>query len=336
MSRLTLEYALSALGDTVVAGTAVFPRGATQAQKIELINQVQEVFLSCPSWKGVDGTAQFAVYNNVITLPRELESIKRGGFIGQGGPFQVPVKNQWYGYSINGPGLTDNDFPRIHPPQFEDIGTGWCTFRDPSAAFTIKVVTDVAETGDITFYGYDENYAPIYTSTTLGVAFDLATAPAATSQVFIALGGVKKPVTNGRVLLYSVDNVTAVETLIAIYQPSETSPSYRRYQVTGSTEETRTFKALCKRAFYRVTALSDTLIPNHLVALKNGLIALNYESKDDMTRAGDALATPPSGWWGKAIRLLNGELAEEQADVGFPVMVQNHAFAGGNELRNML
>lgn len=280
-----------------------------------------------PSWKGVDGTASFAVYNNQVTLPRELMSIKRAGHVGSDGTFRVPIRNQWYQFHLNGPGIWNPENPRVAPVAFEDIGDGYCTFQDPPSAFKLRIVTDVAETGNITFYGFDTNGAPIYTGTTLGTTLDLSLAPLTGSQVFLALAGVVKPQTNGRVSLYSVDNVTAVTTLIAVYEASETVPSYRRYQVTGVTNEDRTFKALCKRAYVEAKMDNDYLYPDNLGAIKLALMALSCESKQDQGQA--------DYYWNKSVQTLNAQLEEWQGDVGFTIQVQNHAFAGSG-IRNQL
>lgn len=282
-----------------------------------------------PSWKGIDGTASFAVYNNQITLPRELQAMKKAGYVGPQGEFQVPIRNQWYQFHLNGPGFWNPDNPRISFIQFEDLGDGYCTFQLSSSEFKLKVTTDVAETGNITFYGFDTNGNPIYTGATLGTTLDLSLAPVTGSQVFSGggLASVIKPITNGNVYLYSVDNVTAVETLIATYQPGETVPSYRRYQVVGQPNEDRQFKALCKRAYVPVIADNDTIIPDNLGALKLGLMALSCEAKQDMQQA--------QYFWGQSVNTLNAALAEWQGDVSFPIVVQNRAFAGAG-IRNLI
>lgn len=335
MPRLTLSDALSTLGDTAVSGFSVFPAGATTAQKKSLINQVLERFLSMPSWKGIDGLVTFNVYDNMITLPHTLESIKRAGVNDDGLQCPVPIHNLWYQFHSNGPGVYDITNPRLYTPAFQDLGYGYVTYRDPLNPFKLKIVTDVTESSNtIRFTGYDVDQKPVYTSTTLGVTLNVNTSGSTTTQVFSALANVYKPLTNGRVLLYSVDNDTAEETLIAVYEASETTIDYRRYYVTGAAEETRTFRALCKRSYVQGVNDNDLLFPDNLGALKLGLQALNYENKDD-ERAGDPFATPPTGWWGRAWRVLNGDLSESQADTSQTINIQMGAFAGAG-IKNML
>lgn len=328
MSRLTLTDAISTLGDTAVTGYSVFPANATTAQKRGLINQVMERFLSMPSWKGLDGVVTFNVYDNMITLPRSISAIKKGGINDESCISPVPVHTIWYQFHANGPGVYDVSNPRLAAPAFLDLGLGYCTYRDPLSPFKLKIVTDVTEsTANITFTGFDVNQKPVYTGTTLGVVLDVDTSGSETTQVFSALANVFKPVTNGRVKLYAVDDATAEETLIAVYEPGETTINYRRYYVTGTQEETRTFKAICKRAYVPCVADNDLLFPDNLGAIKMGLQALGYENKDDNDRA--------TYWWGNAVNLLNSELAEHQADVPISIQVQMGAFAGAG-IRNLI
>jgi hypothetical protein len=333
MSRLTLGQAISKLGDMVVSGTSVFPPGSTDAQKAELINQVNERFICEPSWKGVDGVARFSIYGNTLTLPRELSAIKKGGALRNTDDpdsyctSRVPVRNQWYQFSGNGPGIWESEYTLCRSVGLMDLGDGWVSYRDPVDPFKLRVYTDVAETGNITLTGFNTSGAPLYSGTTLGVTLDLSVAGATTTAVFggQSLLGVIKPVTNGRVLLFAVDNVTGNEIQIAVYQPSETVPSYRRYQVTGVEEEERVYIALCKRAVVNAVVDNDLLIPGNLGALKLGLMALNYETTDDGRR---------KEYWDNAVALLNGELAEYQADVPFSGALQTSAYAGGYTVRN--
>lgn len=334
MSRLTLGQAIETLGDSVVAGKSVFPPGSTDAQKTALINQVNERFICEPSWKGVDGTARFSIYGNILTLPRELSAIKKGGALRRTEEptkpsGRIPVRNQWYQFSGNGPGIFDSDNPNCYSVGLVDLGDGWVTFRDAADPFKLRVYTDVVEAGTITFTGYDTANEPIYTGTTLGVTLDLSVQGGTTTAIFAGqgLGTVIKPVTNGRVSLYAVDATTGNEMLIAIYQAGETVPSYRRYQVTGIEEEDRTYIALCKRAVVNAVSDNDLLIPGNLGALKLGLMALNYEGKDDGRR---------KEYWDNAVALLNGELAEFQADVPFSGGLQTSAYAGGFTVRNAM
>jgi hypothetical protein len=329
MSRLTLSDALSTLGDSVVAGQSVFPRGATDAQKVALINRANELLIGKPSWRGIDVLTTFAVYDNKITLPRELQSIKKAAVPpGGSGATAVPVNNMWFQFHVNGPGMIDSDHPVIATAQFVDIGLGAVTFLDPSYAFKIRIVSDVMEVSstNISFYGTDANGTPIYTMPDLGETLDCSTSPNTTTQTFTTLTRVFKAVTLGRIKVYAVNASTGVATLMAIYEPGETTPCYRRYAVTGRTTETRTFTALCKRAFVKAVSGNDSLYPDNTNALASALRSIGYSNNDDFQAA--------AMYEKDAVGILNDELGEYLADTSPAVQIQVNTFAGA-AIRNL-
>jgi len=329
MSRLTLSDALEILGDPLVSGLNCFPRGATDAQKVALINRTMEMLIGQPSWRGIDVLTTFSVYDNKITLPRSLQSVKKAAVPpGGGGLTAVPVNNLWFQFHINGPGLIDPDHARIARAQFDDLGLGSVTFLDLSTPFYIRIVSDVQETDstNITFFGTDTNGVPIYTGTSRGETLDCAVSPNTTSQVFASLSRVIKAVTLGRISVYAVDASTSVQTLIAIYEPGETTPCYRRYAVTGREDETRTFTALCKRAYVRAIGGNDEIFPDNTNALAEGLRAVTSSNNDDRRAAAEYIST--------ALQILNSELGEYLADPSPAVQIQVAAFAGA-AIRNL-
>lgn len=329
MSRLTLSDALLILGDSVVSGQSVFPLGATPAQKIALINRATELLIGKPSWRGIDVLTNFSVYDNKITLPRELQSIKKAAVPpGGSGATAVAVNNMWFQFHVNGPGMIDSAHPVLARATFVDLGLGAVTFLDPSAAFKIRIVSDVAETAStlISFYGTDSSGNPIYTGTDLGETLDCATSPSTTTQTFSTLTRVFKAVTLGRIKVYAVDASTSVATLMAIYEPGETTPCYRRYAVTGSTNETRTFTALCKRAFVKAVGGNDSLYPDNTNALASALRSIGYANNDDFQAA--------AMYEKDAVGILNDELGEYMADTSPAVQIQVNAFAGAG-VRNL-
>lgn len=330
MSRLTLSEALSIVGDSVVSGFSAFPRGATREQQIALINRANERLIGMPSWRGIDVLTTFSVYNNQITLPRSIQSVKKAAVPpGGSGWTDVPVNNMWFQFHLNGPGMIDSAHPRISRAQFVDLGLGAVTFLDPTAAFKIRIVSDVAEAAstNITLFGTDTTGAPVYTGTNLGTTLDCSTSPNTTTQQFLTLSRVLKDETRGRIKVYAVDVVTSVATLIAIYDPGETTPCYRRYAVTGSVTETRTFTALCKRAYVACVSGNDEVFPDNVNALTSALRSLTYRNQDDLQNAAIYEAD--------AVKVLNDELGEYMADLSPSIAIQVNANAGAN-IRNLV
>ena len=190
-------------------------------------------------------------------------------------------------------------------------------------------MSDVTEAGatNIRFFGTNTSGDVIYTGTAPGVVLDAGASPATTTQVFSTLTRVIKPVTLGRIKVYAVDNATAAATLMAIYEPGETTPCYRRYAVTGSKHEDRTFTALCKRNYVPALVSNDEVFPDNIGALKMGLMALNFETRDESR-------SRSKGYWQDAVEILNDELGEYLADTSPAIQIQVNAFAGAG-IRNL-
>jgi hypothetical protein len=88
----------------------------------------------------------------------------------------------------------------------------------------------------------------------------------------------------------------ATVTQIGRYYPSETRPTYRRYQ-TGTTDEA--IQTICYRRFIPLVAETDWVMPGNLSALRYGLKALAFERAGQLDLAQASLTT--------AISYLNQE-----------------------------
>jgi hypothetical protein len=171
-----------------------------------------------------------------ITLPRRWLAI-RGAVSGEGIGFPLQVRNGWYEYSPGGIGMRRGSdsmrgviplqgrfttfskwniplYLRFKFEQNEDAGT--IIVRGTLVGQKIWKTTGGASTeGENVAFG--SSGSPSATVTTTNV-FD-----AEPYQII-------KPVTKGRVSMYTVDG-DGTETLVAIYDPSERSPRWRRYKV---------------------------------------------------------------------------------------------------------
>ena len=95
--------------------------------------------------------------------------------------------------------------------------------------------------------------------------------------------------------------------------------------IPGSEDETRTFTALCKRAYVRAIGGNDEIFPDNSNALADGLRSVVSANNDDRQAAAQALAS--------SLSILNSELGEYLANVAAPVQIQMGAFAGAG-IRN--
>jgi len=284
---------------------------ATQAQKDEAdnrINQVIERFLLSGSWKNVTRRVRVPIYNGMITLPRELNSL-RG----------IKIENN--GCSC----CPSTIYSRFH--EFAHCGTGCCssgtypvselaqTFLTPEAGFTLRVKATESAPVDMTLLrGYDTDWDEYFDSVTLSITNGTTD----TTREWNSMPQIQKPVTTNQVELYSVAD--GVETLIAVYAPGETIPSYKRYKVP---EFNNALSAIImgKLAYVPATQDTDIIYPGVIGALKLGLMALQGEDTSEDDRADKD--------WAAAIRLLEQDIQEDEGDSSVPVFKTYGDFGAG-------
>lgn len=200
-----------------------------------------------------DLTARFAIctYNSCLTFPRRVAAIEALWVCNQ----PITLRNQWFEYLDSGPWLQTPEGRRCTETNGSSIGCNgnfWCNFgngydRGTACTFTdirglnkkIRIYNDVAETADafITLQGYDENGIWIRTQVDGewidGEQVEFDTPYATSTKFFSNLTAVVKPITNGNIRLYEYNTDEDTQRAIAVYEPSEINPSYRRMLIPG-------------------------------------------------------------------------------------------------------
>ena len=260
------------------------------------LNVATERMVKSGNWRGTKAQVLFNAFpdsNNAchITLPREFNTILAIAPLPEGNKSSaaMPIRNEWYEFYAGGPGfITDQtvSWDRGIVP----VAGRFTTFADFSNC-KLKVVTEQTELGSLYLKGSGGG-SRIYTFSEGnwqdGVKLSL-TSGSTTSQTFdSAPFSVIKPVTNGRIWLYAVA-ADLTETLVAIYQPTETGIAWPRYKFPTHKEATSAapdqYVAICKRAWIPVSAPTDEVIPGNLGALTYALKALAKEDAEDYARA---------------------------------------------------
>lgn len=293
--RLTLGIARAKLSSACVPPAAL----TTAALAAPYINMATEALLNRGNWRGTNRKVAFAIYDDQFSLPRGLVTAKAAAIQGETSPLihcSYPIRNEWYEFLPNGPGLI------VDPPHdaggFQDRGDGFVTFRDLPSAGVLKIYNSTAEsTGSFHVRGlvsgqklYTGSGAARIEGVNLAMPTTASTSTTGT-DVFDAgdsLYSIVKPVTNGVTTLYHVaDDLT--ETLIGRFEPGETLPSYRRYYVPCHGDDGQVV-AMCKAQHYDVVSDNDEIFPGNINALEYALFALNYRRKDEMERSRDNFA----------------------------------------------
>lgn len=284
------------------------------------INSALERIYNSGKWKGLLTSVAFSSVDDptawwtelvprTITLPRQFQAVLGVTFN------NIPrlTYPRWQEYMANGGG---NITAGTGMQKIVDAGDGFLTWADPSAyyypRFEITDPQDVGKTVHFTaidglgnqVYDAAGNHGFTVTLTSQGVTFNTVAIAKITS--------IRKDITEGSVNLFAVNpNDPTQKSQIASYEPTETSPSYKRYKLVGA-DFTKTIDCLCKRRFVDLVDGPDdntVIIPDNEGALKMTLMALQYEDKNDLERA--------ENYFQKAIQLLNSELKE---DMGAPIV----------------
>lgn len=272
-----------------------------------------------------DLTQKFAmcVYNGCLTFPRRVAAIESLWACNT----PITIRNQWFENLDSGPLLqtgnggcnSNGSGNQGRNPFFNNCGFGnsydrgtACTFQDIRGLNKkIRVYADVAEAADavITLQGYDENGIWIRTQVDGewidGEQVAISTTPTVSTKLFSNLVAVQKPVTNGNVRLYEYNTDTTDQRAIAVYEPSETNPSYRRSFIPGlenarccdtnncddDSEDSDTacrrvkVTAIARLEFVPVSADSDWVIPGNIPALKDMMQAVRFMEMNDPVMA---------------------------------------------------
>lgn len=348
MTRLTLGAARPTIAEAIGVCD-------NDARIPKLLNLAVQRLLPRGKWLGTFQRYRFCTNQACITLPRQFETVEAFALCNCPGI----IRNEFFefqgtSYGILGP---DDCIGRLLVPR----GMA-CTFDDPSSKTQkLKVYADCTEaTGAYaTFLGWDENSnwirTLIGTDWIDGERILLSTSPQLSVNYFTKLVDVQKPITNCNVRVYAYDvpsgaNVKA----LAIYEPDETAPMYRRYMVPGldqmgtsqsdcadsvTCDQTQV-DLLVKMAFIPVRLDTDYLIIGNLPALELACMAIQAEKNNQFADAeilweGRPVSHDPSQRRNGAIPLLEQELANFNGDgpVATP-RFQDPAMFGAGAIEN--
>lgn len=263
------------------------------------INKAVRRLLTKGKWKNTYQRIRICATSGCFTWPREVETIESISICGNVGN----IRNLWYEFNPNGPGPFQSG--NCNGNDLVDRGMFPTFDRIHGNNKQLRVYRDIgADDGKtITFRGLDDEGNVILTDNgnTEGEVVTLASPYTDTVSPFFwhDITGVIKDVTKGPVRVYEYDTVTTVQRLIAIYQPDETLPSYRRsyyppanIEIDPTSEECQAqlVDVIAKLRFIPVRKESDFILIENLPALceevravrkfENNLIAegLAYEA----------------------------------------------------------
>lgn len=285
----------------------------TDARFTGYVNRAQKALLERGRWWGTIVREQLCVNKGCLTWPRHVATIESVALCKE----PIPIFNQWYEFQGNSDGILPNDcacslgmVDRGMAVTFDEIsGT------DKLLRFYHTVAADVGK--KILVQGYDANN--IFIRTVIdGVMSDgfqmTLTSPFVDSTFTVTrITGIQKPLTDGLVRLYQVDQTSGDEIPLGLYEATETKPWYRKtflsnlcHLCTGSGCTLKQVNVIVKLEYIPARVDTDWLIIPNLEAIRT-MIQSMKKREDNLELESLALEKA-------AIRELNHELRTHTGD----------------------
>lgn len=313
----------------------------TDPAVIDYINEAQQRLITRGKWVGTTVKYRVCVNDGCLTWPRQVEAIEAYALCCSPGI----IRNQWYEFAGNGPGLVDED--SCIGNQMVDQGEGFCTFDDIHAVtHKLRVQSTVAESTNqfLIVQGYDA--AGVWIRTLDGTTYidgekiPISTTVQTSVNIFSRVTGVIKPPTNGNIKLYDYDPVGLTQVLIGDYEPDEEIPNYRRSlipslpagpfeQCDGTTSDRVKITIMAKLKYIPAVNDNDFLLIGNIPALKDMVQSIKKAENDRMNDAKDFEM--------RALSELDRELGNWQGTGTVPTLrVINPGIFGAGAVENVI
>lgn len=340
MRRLTLAQ----VKDPASGIARVLNVPPSDSRFVGYVNEAYEALVEEMKSAGTVWRYQICVTDGCITFPRQIAAIEAVAVCDQ----PLTIRNQWFEFLDSGFGLQGDG----------SCGSGACNLqlleRSPACTFAdirgsakqIRVYADVAEEAGakILLQGYDDNNNWIRTETAPGNGIwqdgekvTISTAPTNSTKFFSALTGVQKPITNGSVRLYEYDTVLLTQRAMAVYEPDETTPWYRRSLIPGLSAladngddecESVSVVVMAKLDFIPLRNDTDYLVISSIPALKDMCQSV---------RKGESnLANEAAEWHMRAIRKLHKQTRHYKGDGAVSPIRMPRREVWGASVENMI
>lgn len=259
---------------------------STSDEFVALLNEAMERLMDRGNWFDTEWLVRMCAYSGCLTWPRTFGTILGVKFCSMP---HADIRNNWYeiigpcgcgwrsSHTIrdNGTGPTYNDitgetgkYIRLYPTKAEDAGK------------------------TVTLYGDTTGLQPLQEKVNgvwqRGLTLTLAAPYVQSTTLVRRITSVVRQQTQANVLAYEVDPTGGYVRDLALWEPSETNPRYRKSIVNGfnclptACAETdgvrwRSFEAMVKLQFIPVVAENDFLAIDNFPALKFAIQAIKLE-----------------------------------------------------------
>ena len=220
------EYVRGFVGDS---GTCSLDRAK------KAINQARRVLWNKRQWNATAEYVSICCANQCFTLPNRYEQIQLAWI----GDNAVSLADEWFN-ATNAFGLTaKNSCHRI----ITEVGGKHVVFRDyETRPYGIAVLAENPEdVGVKLLFDAIDQYGSYH-----GIELTTIKTPdvAISDQNVVGIRAVSKPKTKGRIRVYAYDKTLDAKTLIAVYQPSDVNPTFRRFRIPRTCEKITLYATL--------------------------------------------------------------------------------------------
>lgn len=270
-----------------------------EAETYAKLNEAIEELANLGNWDPMVIYMDICTSACEITLPEDIEVPLAINICGQPSDF----RNKWFEFHLNGPG--SECCPSSCNFAWQDKGD-FPTFRDPVRASQVAAFPEGAENmgANIRVYGFDDCDKWIMSPDCNGVLQDGFDVPilngfgaGMTSQQKVKrITRVSKPITNSFIKLLALDpgNHHGGATLLGLFRPNTTEPSFRRITVSGNgadrlgdhSSTNNWVRMRARRKTFIVSQLSDPIPLHSVTALKLMCQAIKKYEADLLTEYG--------------------------------------------------
>jgi hypothetical protein len=213
-----VELVKGFVGDS---GTCSYERG------VKAVNQARRLLWNKRGWTSQEEYVQICCVNDCFTLPARYEQIKLAWI----GDESASLADEWFNATNAFALQAGNSCHR----GIVEVGGLHVLFRDYTThPYQIGVMAEEAEDigVELMFEAQDQydTYHKVKVAT--------ANPPTLAKSDLLVKGirGVSKPITKGRIRVYAYDTALEAKTLIAIYQPNDANPTFRRFKAPKTCE----------------------------------------------------------------------------------------------------
>ena len=203
------------------SGTCSYERG------VKAVNQARRLLWNKRAWSSQEEYVQICCVNDCFTLPARYEQIKLAWI----GNESASLADEWFNATNAFALHADNSCHR----GIVEVGGLHVLFRDYTThPYQIGVMAEeVEDIGVELMFEAQDQYDTYHK-----VKVTTANPPTLAKSDLLVKGirSVTKPVTKGRIRVYAYDTALEAKTLIAIYQPNDAHPTFRRFKAPRTCE----------------------------------------------------------------------------------------------------